>query len=272
MEKTKYIVLSHGRAGTNYLNQNFRQHPEISAYNEPFHDTPAKRAAINDSKWDTTQSASQFAFDTMYNVADPAVKAVGFKLFYFQCRQNKVAADIWDTVVNDTTIKPIFVNKRNLLNRYFSELRAKASGVWHPKNSDYKTSQYGEVVDLEINIPHMMRLLARLYSSYNIIRAQFTDRPVLELFYEELGIDSEVKINQAYEFLGVEQIGQKSKFRTGTLSRETIRLINEDEVREAIENSIFRGYVETCPLLTQAQEIAGSTSGDLQSTPISAIP
>ena len=251
MEKTKYIVLSHGRAGTNYLNQNFRQHPQIAAYNEPFHDTPAKRAPVSGRKWKTAESATKFAWETMYNDPDPRVTAVGFKLFFFQCRQNRKAADIWNTVLNDTSIRPIFVNKRNLLNRYFSELRAKASGVWHPTSNDYKNTQYGEIVELEVKIPKMLQHLSRLYSSYNIVRSQFADRPVLEFFYEDLGTDSESKINQAYEFLGVEQIGQESDFRTGTLSRETTRLVNEDEVREAIETSFFHEYAATCPLLAE---------------------
>jgi hypothetical protein len=247
--KPNYVILSHGRAGTNYCAHNMQDHPEIAAFLEPFNGIAENRTPLAGEVWDGTSSAIEFARRQVFD--NPALqdKARGFKLFYFHCRQNRVTSDIWRALRQDKSIKIIFLNRRNFLNKYLSDQRAQASGVWHPNRKDYLTSQYADVVDLRVDIPACLNMMNYLYTSYNLIRQEFDGHDHIEWFYEDLAGQGDAFMADIYRLLEVAPLPAKVPFRAGTLSRATTRIVNHDRVLEVIGSSIFADQIAECPLL-----------------------
>lgn len=123
-------------------------------------------------------------------------KRSGRKLFFFHCRENTRSADIWDHVKGRKDIKLIFLNRRNLLDRHFSDLRAQKSGVWHPKNKSDWSDEYAEAVEVKVDIPGMMNQLNSLYATLHTIRRDFKDHDVLSITYENLAPRSETILSK----------------------------------------------------------------------------
>lgn len=249
--KPNYVILSHGRAGTNFCSQNMQDHPEIAAFMEPFNGVPANRTKLAGEIWDGTSSAMDFARRQCFDNPELQDKARGFKLFYFHCRENRVTSDIWRALRQDKSVKIIFLNRRNFLNKFLSDQRAKASGVWHPNRKDYLSSQYAEVVDLQVDIPACLNMMQYLYASYNLIRREFAQHDHIEWFYEDLKGRGDAFMADICRLLNVAPHPVKVPFRAGTLSPATTRILNRDRVLEVIGSSIFADQIADCPLLTQ---------------------
>lgn len=249
MENTKFVVFSHGRAGTNFLINNIKQHPRLAVFHEPFHNNEKDRTLVNGKKWIEGTSSADFAYNNIYNSVNAEKSSAGFKLFYFHCRQNILSSDIWTRLANDKSVKIIFLNRRNLLNKHLSDLRAHASGVWHPNKCNYLEEQYSEVVSIQVSVNQCLRVMADIFSGYTIIKDKFRNHQFIEFFFEDLENKSEEFLDNVYNFLNVVPVEMKIPFRAKTLSRATTMISNEEEVRSVIGSSFFSDFINDCPLL-----------------------
>ncbi len=247
-EPIRFVVFSHGRAGTNFLMHNLMAHPDTRIHMEPFNEAEG-RSAVDGVKWQKGESSADFAYTHAFRDVDNAKRAAGFKLFYFHCRQDPVSADIWQALLEDREVRMIYLNRRNLLNKCLSALRAEKSGVWHPKGGDYLKSAYGEIVDIEVNIPWLMRAMTNLYCGYHRVAETFKAHRNIHFHFEDLELQNERMLSDVYRFLDLDPQPVAHPFRSGTLTRETTRIVNESEVRDAISSSVFSDYLNTCPLL-----------------------
>ena len=251
----KFVLFSHGRAGTTFLMNNLSAHPQVRNCMEPFHNTPANRAKAGGGTWQTGSSSKAFAYGRIFRPHAASAAAVGFKLFYFHCRQDPVSADLWDALLQDTSVHLIFLNRRNLLNKHLSDLRAQASGVWHPNDAAYLSTDYKQVTELSVDTRKLMPVMSNLYCGYHITRERFRHHPSRHYFFEDLEQNSTEILQEVYGFLGLEPRSIASPFRSGTLSRQTTRILNEAEVRDQMTASIFSEYIETCPLLQEPARV-----------------
>lgn len=247
---TKFVVFSHGRAGTNFLMNNLRSHPQVSLFMEPFHLNETERSEVNGEIWQTGQSSREFAYNKIFNAEDEYFGSVrGFKLFYFHCRQDPVSGDIWEALRQDRDVRLIFLNRKNLLNKHLSDLRAQATGVWHPRSEKYLSKDYGEIVEVDVDVNRMFRVLTDLYCGYHRVSEDFSNHKSMHIFYEDLEEGSEKILGEVYEFLGLRGLPVVDPFRPGTLSRSTLRMKNKEQVLSALRPSIFHNYIATCPVL-----------------------
>lgn len=250
MSRTKrFVVFSHGRAGTNFLMNNLSSHASTMVAMEPFHNDLDKRYKVNGEVWKDSESSADFAYNVIYNCDSLDVQAVGFKLFYFHCRQNHMSASIWKRLQEDTDVHVIFLNRWNLLNKYLSDLRAMKSGIWHPTKKDYMDNQYKNVVDVHVDVPKLMRAMSELYCGYHRTAETFKNHPTRHYLFEDLADKSDEILTDAYTFLGLSRAETSSSFKAGTLSPKTTNVINADEVRDAVYRSVFSDYLDTCPIL-----------------------
>lgn len=245
----KFVVFSHGRAGTNFLMKNLAAHPDVKVHMEPFHNNESARAEVRGSTWQTGSSSKQFAYENIFNSQEKSVAAVGFKLFYFHCRQDQKSADIWPALLNDRDVHVIFLNRKNLLNKHLSDLRAQQSGVWHPRTDNYLDGQYKNVVDIRVKVPEAIRVMSDLYCGYHRISELFINHPNRHFFYEDLEIRGKDVLDQVFQFLEVRRIPVADPFRPGTLSRETTRIVNKKVLTERLQASVFSDFIQSCPLL-----------------------
>lgn len=243
---TRFVLFSHGRAGTNFVMNNLRTHPDVRAFMEPFHMSPGARAEVDGSVWETGTSSAKFIHDKIWTGQKPCE---GFKLFYFHCREDLVSADVWPMLQEDRDVKIIFVNRRNLLMKHLSDLRAQASGVWHPRGKDYLQKQYAEVVELQVDIRHLDRALHAHYCGYHRMSDVFAQHDNQHLFYEDFVADGVSTFQRMQAFLGLPPVVSGEGFREGTLTPATTRITNAEEVRAYLRKSIFADFIEGCPLL-----------------------
>ena len=244
----RFLILSHGRAGTNFLGNNLQAHPHIATFLEPFHNDESERVEVRGKKWTAGQSAYDFLQDHVYESVDDK-RAAGCKLFFFHCRQDAQSADIWRRAREDRDIKIIFLNRRNLINRVISDLRAERSGVWHPKSEDYLSSQYAGQIALTINPAMMLNRLKDLYCGEHLVREAFAEHPSISAAFEDLATKGEAFLGEVCAFLGVPEGPVVSPFRAGTLSSQTTVITNADELRASLSLTPFETYIDGCPLL-----------------------
>lgn len=243
---TRFVLLSHGRSGTNFVMNNLRAHPDMRGFMEPFHAEPGARAMVDGKRWETGTSSAAFAREAIWTGEKPVE---GFKLFYFHCRQDMVSADIWPALRADRDVKIVFVNRRNLLMKHLSDLRAQASGVWHPTAKNYLEKQYAEQVELQVDIALMNRVLTDLYCGYHRVAEMFAAHDCLHVMYEDFVADGMAAFQKIQAFLGLSNAVSGHGFREGTLTPATTRIKNAAQVRAFIAKSVFCDFLDDCPLL-----------------------
>lgn len=246
---TRFVVFSHGRAGTNFLMNNLAAHPDIRIHMEPFHLETSARSEVDCRTWQAGESSADFAYTHLFQDPDNTKRAAGFKLFYFHCRQDPVSADIWQALLEDKDLRVVFLNRKNLLNKCLSDLRAQKSGIWHPKHGDYLKTAYREVVDIEVHIPRLMRAMTDLYCGYHRVAETFREHLNMHFYFEDLEEKGDQMLSDVYRLLDLAPRPATDPFRPGTLTKETARIVNEAEVRNAVSVSVFSDYLNTCPLL-----------------------
>ncbi|WP_299610138.1 hypothetical protein [uncultured Tateyamaria sp.] len=217
---------------------------------EPFHISEEKRAQIDGKRWKTGTSSAQFLNDHIFST-EGDVDTVGSKLFFFHCREDARSADIWQHLKDRKDIKVVFLNRRNLLDRHFSDLRAQKSGIWHPKTGSDWSADYAEAVEIKVNIPRMMNQLNSLYATLHNVKRDFKDHDVLNVTYENLAPRSEIILSKVKAFLSIEDTGMQSPFRSGTLTSETLRILNKKEIVDRLRASVFSRYLDTSAVLRE---------------------
>lgn len=226
--------------------KNLLSHPDVRGFMEPFHNERGSRAPVAGNRWETGKSSSAFAYDEIWKGLKPVE---GFKLFYFHCRQDLLSADIWERLREDKDVKVLFVNRKNLLMKHLSDLRAQASGVWHPTAKDYLEVQYGQQVDLQVDIGQLSRAMVDLYCGYHRVAEIFSDHLCLSLTYEDFAADSTKAFDQILSFLGLTPHAIGTGFKVGTLTPQTTHIKNAQAVRVSVAKSIFADFLADCPLL-----------------------
>lgn len=155
-------------------------------------------------KWRAGESSKEFVCTNIFRNSTGLKKAVGFKLFYFHARQDPISADVWDYLSQDRDVRVIFLNRRNLLNKYLSDLRAQKSGVWHPLSDDYLQSAYRNVIDIEVPVRSLMRAMTDLYCGYHRMAEVFREHKNIHLYFEDLEAQGDQALLDVYRFLDLE--------------------------------------------------------------------
>lgn len=243
---TRFVLVSQGRAGAQFILNNLDAHPDVMLGMDPFHTVPATRTAVDGHRWEVGTSATEFAFQHIWTGQKPVE---GFKLFCFHCREDALSADIWDHLRTDRDVKFIFLNRRNLLMKHISELRAEASGVIHPVGPDYLQAQFGQQVAIQVTLPVLRRELFEHYAGFNRVAEIFAAHDCLYLSYEDLVINAEGCYAEILRFLGLASQALVDPFKPGTLTPETTKVINGPAVRRFMARSIWADYLDNCPLV-----------------------
>lgn len=243
---TRFVLISQGRTAATLLLNNFAAHPQITCHGNPFAVDPADRDVVEGQKWEPGSSSADFARQRLWA---GKTQIEGFRLYPFQCREDDVSADLWDLLRGDGQVKFIFLNRRNLLMKHLSELRAAASGVRLPTGEDYLTRQYGNQIAFQVALPMLRRELFETYAGFNRLAEIFSRHDSLYLSYEDLEINAAGCMAEILKFLGAAPQALVEGFKPGTLTAQTTRVINPVGVRRFLTRSVWADYLDTCPLV-----------------------
>lgn len=212
----KYVILFQGRAGSTFLTEHMRSHPEIRALYEEFCDVP------ND--WD-----AQLDWMTNFYYSKPQndrVKVVGFKTKYTDIAD----LDLFANFVQDNGIKVIHLFRRNLVKLIVSVIRADElrrrhgnSNLYHPEK------KIGRIhVDPREFKKHKKRI--RIYRELkDYVDGLNVD--VCRVNYEQLLHNLPGTLNRIWRFLGVSRHETEAEVMKNTPDRLEDAVANLDELR-----------------------------------------
>jgi LPS sulfotransferase NodH len=239
---TPFIVLGRSRVGSNLLRGLLNAHPRIVAFGEVFRD-------IRDLDWDHTgyfQSPStrllvehdpaRFLETRLLGRYPRAVKAVGFKLFYYHARAGAQAA-VWPWLRNRREVRVIHLKRGNLLETHVSRKRAALTGNWVNTSGQPDTA-----VSLTLDYEEVLKDFEQTRAWEAECDLAFANHPLLQLQYEQLASDYQSEARRLETFLGVEpHVVQPSTFRQSTQSLSAT-ISNYHELKGRFADTPWSGF------------------------------
>jgi hypothetical protein len=235
---TRFIIISHGRCGTNIFCNSLNLSKRVKCFMEPFHLKPEQRCPIGDLRYDESGAGSDFLRDHLYSI--PGFDAVGFKIFLFHARSPASAATAWDFLSSDREIKVIYLYRDNILHSFVSEQKARHTGVWHPKQDRGQPKSW-----IHIDPGKAIKYLSKIEDYKKWGHEKFKDHESLHLTYENLAEDLPGCLGRAFDFIGVQPVavdGVVFKSVTGPIDSTLIE--NYDEVRAALAGTRWEAMLD----------------------------
>ena len=225
MSSLKFIILSYGRTGSNYLVHSLNMHKRVSCFMEIFNLNNDKRGVVFGHNYEKGQDAISYANKNIWGNSNLS-SIRGFKVFYFHCNDR---ADFWDLIRNDSSIHVIHLTRENLFLRYLSEKRAEKINVWHPINEKY----HDQNVLIKIDTKHLVDAICRLEEREKFFRLAL-ERPIIEIKYEGLANGTDLKL--VFDFLGIKDHPTFKPFTKSAVNSNKVHIENANEVIQALKS------------------------------------
>jgi len=191
-----FIIISDARSGSTMLKTALQGHPKIFIKGELFLQDGYKYLNGIIAKRLLTY-APEVSFDYFYYrdySSNPL--AVGFKLLSGQLYGNK--SIIWERIQNDSVLKVMRLDRKNLLERYASLQTAIETEIWNIRDPN-KAPTYKITIDISSLITYLREDVKNQLFLSNI----FANHPVHSITYEELYSNYDNSIQGVLKFLDV---------------------------------------------------------------------
>jgi LPS sulfotransferase NodH len=240
----RFVILGHGRTGSNLLGASLAQHPHATVRGELFHDLEEKRAAwpVEGRYLRTGEDPAAFVEEVAF--APPASEealAVGFRLFYWHSRQDDTALRLWDRLGADRSVRIVHLVRHNLFESYVSRQVAGRTGEWLRRNESQAAPQ-----------PDAFELSAakcRLYFDDIVRRREwsrsfFSEHPFLEISYEEVVADYQATLDRTFRFVGVPPVPVTAPYRKQASRSPREQIGNYEALREAFRGTPYETFFD----------------------------
>lgn len=202
----KFIILTRGRSGSNFLRGLLNFHNQIVTFGELFRsydsigwDFPDYDQYLQSQSLKTLMQNNPDIFlkEKVFKKFPKQILAVGFKIFYYHA-QNDSRKTVWTFLRNQKDLKIIHLKRNNTLKVLLSLKRAFKTNKW----TDITGS--GEE-DLAVSLSyeeclHEFTWAQEIKKEYDIY---FKDNHKIDVFYENLSRHHESEVRRIQEFLGV---------------------------------------------------------------------
>jgi hypothetical protein len=233
MNLQKFVIVSSGRTGSNFLVQSLNMHPQISCFYEVFNLNSSRRGDMVGSKYEASDDPLEYAVRRIWG-NDTLAPVRGFKVFYYHCENKK---DFWHRIATDESIQVIHLTRTNLFLLYLSLARAKKTGLWHPSGRN-KEQYLDECLSVSVDVDRMLKTIISLEARQTFFRQSVTKR-VLEVSYEGLARGEDIKTT--FDFLDLDPPEGLQPFAQSPIRHTNIEILNEAEVRAALKRE---GYIQ----------------------------
>lgn len=243
---TKFIILSRPRSGSNFLCSLLQSHPDIRAFEELFpknkrkihwgyQNYPSSSKILNLREFESYKFMEEIVFREFQD----SVSAVGFKIFYHQFRHESVPST-WQYLTTDKDLKIIHLKRRNLLSVYLSHTLAKKTNTWTLRN--LKKSKNPDPIHLCYEDCLVFFKESQKWEKTG--KEVFLDHKLIDIFYEDLVVNTDVESRRVQEFLGVKPKSlYASTFRQNT-SKLRNSIANYFQLKQQFENTPWHIYFE----------------------------
>lgn len=244
-DKTRFVVLSWKRTGSNLLCGILYNHPEITMHNELFNNVdiftyyPETRhyGGHGKDKW-TVRSRDLFSEEFLNYIWSGKYvggtemkensKAIGFKSFPEHWRDSDNEDTFTTAVMEDRHVKKVILYREDELKVFVSAMRAEMTG-------HYMTHSYPDNLKLHVD-PAKFQVFVNMYREtfYQKYTSPTAERDTFRITYEQLSkqesFDEEVR-PLLWRFLGVDESAPAHRLQ------ETVKQSAEDEdLSTVIEN------------------------------------
>lgn len=208
----KFIIISYSRTGSNFLISLLNSHPNITCGGELLGKV-------------TPNSDYSKLLNKIFNSPN---KTQGFKLFHYHPMNVENNQLLFDTIKADKTIRIIFLERKNLLRRYYSLLKANQTNVWKVTNTKDITHTKSKI---SIDITKLIQTINSVTKYENLYKEMFQEHKHIIIQYEDIENNYTQTCMKIFRFLDLRKhaaIGNTIKQNHGNL-KDLIENYNELE-------------------------------------------
>jgi hypothetical protein len=237
----KFIILSHGRTGSTALVRTLSLHARIQAYEELFHDSPDSRLTANGRMYQEGEDGGEFCRNTVFRDPNESGKpTVGFKIFFFHARGSKAEYQAWRYLIGDTSIRVVFLLRRNLFDSYVSEHRSRRSGTWFLNPGETPPAAHAEPIFIDPT--ECRHYFSTTIAEIEWARRNFRHHRSLTVWFEDMQRDFAACVNRVVLFFGERSMEVRTPFEPLNTVRHREGVINFEELLRYYRYSIFRDF------------------------------
>ncbi|MFT4155753.1 hypothetical protein [Parafilimonas sp.] len=232
----KFVIFTLPRTGSTLLSKSLNRHPEIFCDDEIFHFSFRDYFSPNQFRflklsflpkkinyvinYPATYIRLPLFLDKYYlNKQDEHFKARGFKLMYYQTFYMPGLIKY----LKKNNIKVILLLRENILRNALSDLRARATGIYH--NLEDNEEKRSGLSKLKVDIDTLKQKMADIVRQNRQLESIVSNMDYIKLRYEDFG-EWDVTINRIADFLHVAQLPVTAGAKK----------LNPDALKDMIEN------------------------------------
>lgn len=235
-----FIVLCAPRTGSTHLLELLRQHPQIEAWFEVFHEDKATRDRIDGRPARDDEDGARHLFRLFGRGRPAAIQAVGFKLMYHHARERSFAS-AWEFLAQEPRLLVIDLYREDLLATLVSHRMAERSGVWQAPG------RRGRQEDGQVYIS--AHDAAAYFDKTEALRraalARFATQPIVSISYERLVTEQAECLKQICDALEVPHFEPESVKRKFEYLPMNQRLANYDSLAASFAHTPYEGFFTT---------------------------
>ena len=233
---TKFVIFTLPRTGSTLLSKSLNRHPEIFCDDEIFHFSFRDYFSPNQFRFlkipflpkkinyvinypTTYLRLPSFLKKYFTNKKDENFKARGFKLMYYQTLYMPGLINY----LKKNNIKVILLLRENILRNALSDLRARATGIYH--NQDDNEAQRSGMAKLNVDINTLQQKMNDIIRQNKQLENIVSDMDYIKIRYEDFA-EWDTTINKIASFLHVSQ----------TTVTAGAKKLNPDALQDMIEN------------------------------------
>jgi LPS sulfotransferase NodH len=201
---TRFLIIGRSRTGSTLLLRSLKMHKQAVIYGEVF-----RNNTINwqpQFGWVTATlhrnylgNPISFLDERIFRLQPVAVKAVGFKLFYYHAHDGNLE-NVWDYVKRDKQLRVIHIKRKNILEAHLSRIVAGYTDTWRLNGKQ----SGGEQVPLALSVEECQQAFEETRTQEVEYDAIFADHPTLQMTYEDLSRDFANEMGRVQNFLALD--------------------------------------------------------------------
>jgi LPS sulfotransferase NodH len=238
---TRFIILGHGRTGSNLLGSSLNLHPRVAVSDELFHDSEEKRSAWAGTGryWRDGEDPIPFLEETVYSPRpDARILAAGFRIFYYHVKDDR---RVWEYLAADESVRIVHLSRRNLFECFVSRCVALKTGEWKRTAKDAPAAL---LEPFEIDVDTCRTYFDSITAYREWARSYFAAHPRHDLYYEDLVADFQSNVDGVFRFLDVEPVATRMVYEKQARIPVCEQVSNYAILRGVFGSTPYEGFFE----------------------------
>lgn len=244
----RFIILSRGRSGSNYLRGLLNSHSQIITFGElfRFYDSIGWEVPDYDQYFQSRSLISlfqnnpiRFLEEKVFKKFPKQILAVGFKIFYYHA-QNDSRKTVWTFLRDQKDLKIIHLKRNNTLKVLVSLKKAAKTNKW----TDTIGGEQEEDFKVSLDYEECLRAFTWAQETKKQYDIYFEESHKIDVFYENLSNNYASELKRIQEFLGVNYEAVKPTTYKQSKQPLSKAISNYYELKERFEGTPWEVFFE----------------------------